>query len=209
MNPVTLHTGLVAPFDRANIDTDMLMPKAFLKRVDRTGFGQHLFDDLRYLDTYREDFAQTRRENPEFVLNRHPWRHASILLTRANFGCGSSREHALWGLVEFGFRAIIASSFSDIFFSNSLKNALLPVVLPIEHIDHLFELSARQSYLSLTVDLQTLRVVTPAGRYLPFALQPAQRDALLQGFDEIAVTLLQADRIRAFEAGQREAMPWL
>ncbi len=209
MKPLILHTGLVAPFDRANIDTDVLMPKPFLKRVGRSGFGSHLFDDMRYLDAYREQASAPRRENPDFLLNRHPWRHASILLTRANFGCGSSREHALWGLVEFGFRAIIAESFSDIFMSNALKNGLLPVVLPSEDISHLFELAARQSYSSLTVDLQALHVVTPAGRYLPFEIDASQRDALMQGIDEIARTLQYANQIRSFEIRRQQATPWL
>lgn len=211
--PLAIHTGLVIPLDRSNVDTDAILPKAFLKFITRSGLGRHLFDSLRYLDPYDEASDQaglaSRRENPAFVLNQHPYRHGSILLARANFGCGSSREHAPWAMVEFGLRAVIAESFADIFQGNAVRNSLLPVVLASAEIDHLFELAAGQSHLALVVDLVEQSVTAPDGQCFAFRMAEKDREQILSGQDEIASTLQDAQTIRDFEARRLRAEPWV
>ena len=210
MEPFTRFTGLVAPLDRSNVDTDAIIPKQFLKSVQRTGFGPNLFDSWRYLDQGEpgQDPAQ-RRENPDFVLNQEPYRHAEILLTRENFGCGSSREHAVWALVDFGFRAVIGPSFADIFYNNCFKSGLLPVTLDAGTVERLFqETQADQDY-RLTVDLEEQRVATPDGTEFAFEVDPFRRRGLLEGLDDIGLTLQHADEIRAYEQRRRQETPWL
>jgi 3-isopropylmalate/(R)-2-methylmalate dehydratase small subunit len=210
MNPFRIHTGLVAPIDRENVDTDAIIPKQFLKSIKKTGFGPNLFDEWRYLDQGEpgQDPA-SRRENPDFVLNQARYKGASVLLARKNFGCGSSREHAPWALEQFGFRALIAPSFADIFFNNCFKNGLLPIQLPEHEVSRLFdELAAFVGY-SLTVDLERQLVVKPDGSSLPFEVQPFRKYCLLGGFDDIGLTLRHADKIRAFEAERLLNKPWL
>ena len=202
--------GLVAPMDRENVDTDAIIPKQFLKSIRKTGFGQNLFDEWRYLDAgYPGQDPTSRQPNPDFVLNQARYQGASILLARKNFGCGSSREHAPWALDQFGFRAIIAPSYADIFFNNSFKNGLLPIVLPDEQVAALFnELAAFPGY-SLTIDLERQRIVKPDGQELPFEVQAFRKYCLLNGFDDIGLTLRHADKIRAFEAERLTQKPWL
>ncbi len=202
--------GLVAPMDRENVDTDAIIPKQFLKSIRKTGFGQNLFDEWRYLDAgYPGQDPVSRKPNPDFVLNQSRFKGASILLARKNFGCGSSREHAPWALDQFGFRAIIAPSYADIFFNNSFKNGLLPIVLPDAQVAALFdELAAFPGY-SLTIDLERQRIVKPDGQELPFEVQAFRKYCLLNGFDDIGLTLRHADKIRAFEAQRLTQKPWL
>ena len=202
--------GLVAPIDRENVDTDAIIPKQFLKSIRKTGFGQNLFDEWRYLDAgYPGQDPASRKPNPDFVLNQPRYQGASILLARKNFGCGSSREHAPWALDQFGFRAIIAPSYADIFFNNSVKNGLLPIVLPDAQVATLFdELAAFPGY-SLTIDLERQRIVKPDGQELPFEVQAFRKYCLLNGFDDIGLTLRHADKIRAFEAQRLTQKPWL
>ena len=202
--------GLVAPMDRENVDTDAIIPKQFLKSIRKTGFGQNLFDEWRYLDAgYPGQDPTSRRPNPDFVLNQVRYQGASILLARKNFGCGSSREHAPWALDQFGFRAIIAPSYADIFFNNSFKNGLLPIVLPDAQVAALFdELAAFPGY-SLTIDLERQQVIKPDGQELPFEVQAFRKYCLLNGFDDIGLTLRHADKIRAFEAQRLTQKPWL
>ena len=202
--------GLVAPMDRENVDTDAIIPKQFLKSIRKTGFGQNLFDEWRYLDAgYPGQDPTSRQPNPDFVLNQARYQGASILLARKNFGCGSSREHAPWALDQFGFRAIIAPSYADIFFNNSFKNGLLPIVLPDAQVAALFdELAAFPGY-SLTIDLERQRIVKPDGQELPFEVQAFRKYCLLNGFDDIGLTLRHADKIRSFEAQRLTQKPWL
>ena len=202
--------GLVAPMDRENVDTDAIIPKQFLKSIRKTGFGQNLFDEWRYLDAgYPGQDPTSRKPNPDFVLNQVRYQGASILLARKNFGCGSSREHAPWALDQFGFRAIIAPSYADIFFNNSFKNGLLPIVLPDAQVATLFdELAAFPGY-SLTIDLERQRIVKPDGQELPFEVQAFRKYCLLNGFDDIGLTLRHADKIRAFEVQRLTQKPWL
>jgi 3-isopropylmalate/(R)-2-methylmalate dehydratase small subunit len=202
--------GLVAPMDRENVDTDAIIPKQFLKSIRKTGFGQNLFDQWRYLDAgYPGQDPNSRRPNPDFVLNQARYHGACILLARKNFGCGSSREHAPWALDQFGFRAIIAPSYADIFFNNSFKNGLLPIVLPEAQVSALFdELAAFPGY-SLTIDLQRQVVLKPDGQELPFEVQAFRKYCLINGFDDIGLTLRHADKIRAFEAQRLAEKPWL
>ena len=202
--------GLVAPMDRDNVDTDAIIPKQFLKSIRKTGFGPNLFDEWRYLDPgYPGQDPKSRRPNPDFVLNQPRYQGASILLARKNFGCGSSREHAPWALDQYGFRAIIASSYADIFFNNSFKNGLLPIVLSEAQISALFdEVLAFPGY-SLTIDLPRQVIVKPGGEELPFEVQAFRKYCLLNGFDDIGLTLRQADKIRAFEAQRLAQKPWL
>jgi 3-isopropylmalate/(R)-2-methylmalate dehydratase small subunit len=210
MQAFTVHTGLVAPMDRDNVDTDAIIPKQFLKSIARTGFGPNLFDEWRYLDPGEpgQDPA-SRRPNPDFVLNLPRYAGASVLLARQNFGCGSSREHAPWALGQYGFRALIAPSFADIFFNNCFKNGILPVVLSEAQVAQLFdEVKAFPGY-SLTVDLPRQVVVKPDGSELPFDVQPFRKYCLVNGFDDIGLTLRHADKIRAFEAIRLARMPWL
>ncbi|MFN9192217.1 MAG: 3-isopropylmalate dehydratase small subunit [Pseudomonadota bacterium] len=210
MQAFTVHQGLVAPMDRANVDTDAIIPKQFLKSIARSGFGPNLFDEWRYLDKGEpgQDPA-SRRPNPDFVLNQPRYAGASVLLARRNFGCGSSREHAPWALEQYGFRAIIAPSFADIFFNNCFKNGLLPIVLPEPQVSRLFDEVAAFPGYTLTIDLPQQVVVKPDGAELPFEVQPFRKYCLLNGFDDIGLTLRHADKIRAFEAERLARMPWL
>jgi 3-isopropylmalate/(R)-2-methylmalate dehydratase small subunit len=200
----------VAPMDRANVDTDAIIPKQFLKSIARTGFGQNLFDEWRYLDKGEpgQDPA-SRRPNPDFVLNQPRYQGASVLLARSNFGCGSSREHAPWALDQYGFRAIIAPSYADIFFNNCFKNGLLPIVLPEAAVSRLFDAVAAFPGYRLTVDLPRQVVVLPDGAELPFEVQAFRKYCLVNGFDDIGLTLRHADKIKAFEAERIARMPWL
>ena len=210
MTPFRIHTGLVAPMDRDNVDTDAIIPKQFLKSIKRSGFGPNLFDAWRYLDHGEpgQDPA-TRRPNPDFVLNQSRYKGASVLLARKNFGCGSSREHAPWALDQFGFRALIAPSFADIFFNNCFKNGLLPIQLPQADVARLFDAVASFVGYALTIDLERQVVIEPDGATLPFDVQPFRKYCLLGGFDDIGLTLRHADKIRAFEAERLLTKPWL
>src|SRR5690606_30169806 len=210
MQAFTTHKGLVAPLDRENVDTDLIIPKQFLKSIKRTGFGPNLFDELRYLDHGEPGMDNSKRPlNPEFSLNKPRYQGASILLTRKNFGCGSSREHAPWALDQYGLRAIIAPSYADIFFNNSFKNGLLPIVLSEDEVSRLFEeLYANEGY-ALNIDLPRQVVVTPEGREIAFEVEPFRKHSLLNGLDEIATTLQKADKIRAFESERLARHPWL
>ena len=210
MQAFTVHKGLVAPMDRANVDTDAIIPKQFLKSIARSGFGPNLFDEWRYLDKGEpgQDPA-TRRPNPDFVLNQPRYKGASILIARKNFGCGSSREHAPWALDQYGFRAIIAPSYADIFFSNCFKNGLLPIVLPEHQVAALFDEVAAFVGYELTIDLERQVVVKADGTELPFEVQPFRKFCLLGGFDDIGPTLRHADKIRSFEAERLLKKPWL
>lgn len=210
MQAFTTHKGLVAPLDRENVDTDLIIPKQFLKSIKRTGFGPNLFDELRYLDHGEPGMDnEARPKNPDFVLNQSRYQGASILLARKNFGCGSSREHAPWALLQYGFRAIIAPSFADIFFNNSFKNGLLPIVLPELQVARLFdEVKAFPGY-ELTVDLARQVVITAAGEELAFDIDASRKNSLLKGLDEIGQTLQKADLIKQFEAERLARHPWL
>ena len=210
MQAFTLHTGLVAPMDRENVDTDAIIPKQFLKSIQRTGFGPNLFDAWRYLDPGEpgQDPAM-RRPNPDFVLNQPRYQGASVLLARRNFGCGSSREHAPWALDQYGFRAIIAPSYADIFFTNCFKSGLLPIVLPEPEVARLFDEVAAFTGYRLSVDLPRQVVVKPDGTELPFEVQSFRKYCLVNGFDDIGLTLPHADKIRAYEAERLAKMPWL
>jgi 3-isopropylmalate/(R)-2-methylmalate dehydratase small subunit len=210
MDKFTIHQGLVAPMDRENVDTDAIIPKQFLKSIKRTGFGPNLFDEWRYLDHGEpgQDPA-SRKPNPDFVLNQPRYQGASVLIARSNFGCGSSREHAPWALQQYGFRAILAPSFADIFFNNCFKNGLLPIQLPESAIARLFdEVYAFPGY-QLTVDLPRQVVVKPDGSELPFDIEPFRKECLIGGLDEIGLTLQHQDKIRAYEAQRIAAKPWL
>jgi 3-isopropylmalate/(R)-2-methylmalate dehydratase small subunit len=208
MRPFTTLTALVAPLDRANIDTDAIIPKQFLKSIRRAGFGPYLFDEWRYMDRGEPEMDCTNRPlNKDFVLNKTQYKGAQILLTRENFGCGSSREHAPWALEDFGFRAIIAPSFADIFFNNCFKNGILPIVLPAETVDQLF--SEIADGYQLTVDLQTQTITTPAGKSIGFNVDETRRHRLLNGLDDIALSLQHADKIKAYEAERIKRAPWL
>ena len=210
MEPFRTHTGLVAPLDRANVDTDQIIPKQFLKSIRRTGFGPNLFDEWRYLD--RGEPGQDHRArplNPEFVLNQPRYAGASVLLARRNFGCGSSREHAPWAIGEYGFRAVIAPSFADIFFNNCFKNGLLPVVLPEAVIDGLFAEVAATAGYRLAIDLGAQTVTTPTGAVHRFDVDPFRKECLLNGWDDIGLTLRHAERIRSYEQARLKRMPWL
>ncbi|QCF26213.1 3-isopropylmalate dehydratase small subunit [Hydrocarboniclastica marina] len=210
MRAFTQHTGIVAPIDRANVDTDMIIPKQFLKSIKRTGFGKNLFDELRYLDEGKPDQDCSQRPlNPDFVLNQARYGEASVLLARRNFGCGSSREHAPWALEDFGFRAIIAPSFADIFYNNCFKNGLLPIVLDEKTVDELFAESEANPGFSLTIDLERQRVLKADGTALAFEVDSFRRHCLLNGLDDIGVTLEDADAIQAYEAQRRKDAPWL
>jgi len=210
MNKFTVHTGTVAPMDRENVDTDAIIPKQFLKSIRKTGFGPNLFDEWRYLDPGQpgQDPA-SRKPNPDFVLNQPRYQGASILLARKNFGCGSSREHAPWAIEQYGFRALIAPSYADIFFNNCFKNGLLPIVLPESTVSMLFdEVHAFPGY-QLTIDLEQQVIVRPQGQTIPFDVQPFRKYCLLNGLDDIGLTLLHKDKIAAFEAERLLKKPWL
>ena len=211
MEKFTLLDGLVAPLDRANVDTDAIIPKQFLKSIQRTGFGPNLFDEWRYLDHGEPGMNNSLRPlNPDFVLNQARYQGASILLTRKNFGCGSSREHAPWALDQFGFRVVIAPSFADIFFNNCFKNGLLPIVLSEDNVDYLFNQVRDHEGLHLQVDLesQTLSLKT-TGETFSFEVDAFRKYCLLNGLDDIGLTLVHAEKIRAFEQKHIAARPWL
>jgi len=210
MEKFTVHSGLVAPLDRENVDTDAIIPKQFLKSIKRTGFGPNLFDEWRYKDVGEPGKDNSKRPlNPDFVLNQPRYRGASVLLARNNFGCGSSREHAPWALTQYGFRAVIAPSFADIFFNNCYKNGLLPVVLTEQQVDHLFnEINAFAGY-KLTIDLDKQVVFTPGGNSYAFDIAPFRKYCMLNGFDDIGLTLRHKDKIKAYEAERLTRMPWL
>lgn len=210
MQAFTLHKGLVAPLDRENVDTDAIIPKQFLKSIKKSGFGPNLFDEWRYLDHGEPgQDPSTRRPNPDFVLNQPRYQGASVLLTRQNFGCGSSREHAPWALDQYGFRAIIAPSYADIFFNNSFKNGLLPIVLPESAVNQLFdEVNAFIGY-QLVIDLPRQVVAKPDGAEIPFDIEPFRKYCLVNGFDDIGLTLRHADKIKAYEAARLLTKPWL
>lgn len=210
MKAFTQHTGLVCPLDRANVDTDQIIPKQFLKSIKRTGFGPNLFDEWRYLDVGQPNQDNSRRPiNTEFVLNFPRYQGASVLLARENFGCGSSREHAPWALDEYGFRAVIAPSFADIFFNNSFKNGLLPIVLAEAEVDELFRQVEAQEGYQLTVDLAGQTVNLPDGTRYGFEIDAFRKHCLLNGLDDIGLTLQDAEAIKGFEAGHRQRQPWL
>ena len=210
MQKFTLLKGLVAPMDRENVDTDAIIPKQFLKSIRKTGFGQNLFDEWRYLDAgFPGQDPHSRQPNPDFVLNQARYQGASILLARKNFGCGSSREHAPWALDQYGFRAIIAPSYADIFFNNSFKNGLLPIVLSETQVSQLFDEALAFPGYALTIDLERQVIVKPSGDELPFEVQAFRKYCLLNGFDDIGLTLRHADKIKAFEAQRLAQKPWL
>jgi len=211
MKKSTLEDGLVAPIDRANVDTDAIIPKQFLKSIKRTGFGPNLYYEWRYLDHGEPGQDHTQRPlNPDFVLNQPRYQRATILLTRKNFGCGSSREHAPWALEQYGFRALIAPSFADIFANNCYKNGLLPIVLAEREVDHLFNEVAAFPGFRLRIDLERQMVSTVDGSTLySFEIDPFRKDCLLKGLDDIGLTLQQADKIRAFESQHLQRYPWL
>jgi len=211
MEKFTVHEGLVAPLDRANVDTDAIIPKQFLKSIRKTGFGPNLFDEWRYLDHGEPGQDNTHRPlNPDFVLNQPRYQGASILLARKNFGCGSSREHAPWALQQYGFRAIVAPSFADIFFNNCYKSGLLPIVLTEAQIDQLFDEVKAFSGFKLTVDLESQVLRSSDGRIgFPFAIDDFRKYCLLNGLDDIGLTLRHADEIRAFEERHLARQPWL
>jgi 3-isopropylmalate/(R)-2-methylmalate dehydratase small subunit len=210
MKAFTVHQGLVAPLDRENVDTDAIIPKQFLKSIRKTGFGPNLFDEWRYLDPGEPgQDPSSRKPNPDFVLNLPRYAGASVLLARKNFGCGSSREHAPWALEQYGFRALIAPSFADIFFNNSFKNGLLPIVLSEAQVSALFDEVAAFPGYSLTVDLERQVIVKPDGTEIAFDVQPFRKYCLLNGFDDIGLTLRQKDKIQSFEAARLASKPWL
>ena len=202
--------GLVAPLDRANVDTDAIIPKQFLKSIKRTGFGPNLFDEWRYLDRGEPGKDDAKRPlNPDFVLNKPQYRGATVLLARENFGCGSSREHAPWALLQYGFQAVIAPGFADIFYNNSLKNGLLLIKLDQKIVEQLFREAGTAGGYRLAVDLEQQTVTTPRGESFSFDIDPFRKHCIMNGFDDIGLTLAHADEIKAFEAKHRERQPWL
>ena len=210
MDKFTIHKGLVAPMDRENVDTDAIIPKQFLKSIKRTGFGPNLFDEWRYLDRGEPDSDNTGRPlNADFVLNRKRFEGATVMLARENFGCGSSREHAPWALQQFGIQTIIAPSFADIFYNNSLKNGLLLITLDPKIVDKLFHDTEANEGYRLAVDLEQQTVSTPAGDSYKFDIDPHRKHCMLNGLDDIGLTLAHADDIRAFESKHKTAQPWL
>ncbi|HEX8979964.1 MAG TPA: 3-isopropylmalate dehydratase small subunit [Parasulfuritortus sp.] len=210
MKPFTQLQGLVAPLDRANVDTDAIIPKQFLKSIKRSGFGPNAFDEWRYLDHGEPGMDNSKRPlNPDFVLNQPRYRGASVLLARENFGCGSSREHAPWALEDYGFRAIIAPSYADIFYNNCFKNGILPIVLSAEAVDRLFRETAAAEGYRLTVDLAAQTVVTPGGETFAFEVDAERKHRLLNGLDDIGITLQYVDEIKAYEAQRKQVTPWL
>ncbi len=210
MQAFKLHQGLVAPLDRENVDTDAIIPKQFLKSIARTGFGQNLFDEWRYLDHGEPGVdCSSRPVNPDFVLNQAKYQGASILLARKNFGCGSSREHAPWALVQYGFRSVIAPSFADIFMNNCYKNGLLPIVLTETQVDHLFNETVAFNGYQVTIDLDQQVVIAADGRSYDFDITLFRKYCLFNGFDDIGLTLQHSDKIKNFEAQRLLKMPWL
>ncbi|MEW5973695.1 MAG: 3-isopropylmalate dehydratase small subunit [Pseudomonadota bacterium] len=210
MQAFNQHTGIVAPLDRPNVDTDAIIPKQYLKSIHRTGFGPNAFDDWRYLEPGEPGMDHSKRKkNPDFVLNQPPFDRATILLARENFGCGSSREHAVWALDQFGFRAVIAPSFADIFFNNSFKSGLLPIVLPAETVDRLFRAIEAKPGLELTIDLESKTIRGLGDEVIEFHVDDFRRYCLLNGLDDIGLTLRHADDIRAYESRRKAEAPWL
>ena len=210
MERFSVHRGTVVPLDRANVDTDQIIPKQFLKSIKRTGFGENLFDAWRFID--EGEIGKTpneRKINTEFILNDPRYQGVSILLGRRNFGCGSSREHAVWALFEFGIRCVIAPSFADIFYNNCFKNGLLPVVLKEEIIEHLFGLAAGSRALEVEVNLETQRLSVETADDIPFEIEPGRKQLLLLGLDDIGMTFMHSDEILEFEVRHRQAMPWI
>lgn len=210
MKPYTTQHGIVAPLDRSNVDTDLIIPKQFLKSIKRTGFGVNLFDELRYMDEgYLGQDNDKRPKNPDFVLNQPRYQGATILLARENFGCGSSREHAPWALEEYGFRTVIAPSFADIFYNNCFKNGMLPVVLSESDVDELFNACFANEGYQLTVDLAQQKVISPSGKAYRFEVDEFRKHCLLNGLDDIGLTLQESDKIKAFENQAKHDRPWL
>jgi 3-isopropylmalate/(R)-2-methylmalate dehydratase small subunit len=206
----TVLQGVAAPLDRANVDTDMIIPKQFLKSIKRSGFGPNLFDELRYMDEGQPDQScEGRPLNKDFMLNQPRYQGAKILLARTNFGCGSSREHAPWALLDYGFRCVIAPSFADIFFNNCFKNGVLPIVLDEEQVETLFTQCYANAGFSLTVDLAQQQVVSPEGDVFAFEVDALRKHCLLNGLDDIGLTLEDADAIKAFEKQSQQRSPWL
>ena len=210
MQTFTQHVGIVAPMDRPNVDTDAIIPKQFLKSIKRSGFGPNAFDDWRYLDEGGPDIDnQGRRKNPDFILNQSPYDKATILLARENFGCGSSREHAVWALDDFGFRAVIAPSFADIFYNNSFKNGLLPIVLDTEVIEALFNRASTNRGLELAIDLAAQTVSCEGEIVSSFTIDAFRKHCMINGLDDIALTLQHADVIKMYEDNRKQTAPWL
>ncbi len=210
MQAFTILSGLVAPLDRANVDTDAIIPKQFLKSIRRSGFGPNLFDEWRYLDHGEpEQDCSNRPLNKEFILNQPRYKNAQILLVRKNFGCGSSREHAPWALLDYGFRAIIAPSFADIFFNNCFKNGILPIILTEEDIEQLFQAVFANEGYQLTVDLAKQQVISPDNKTFNFSVDEFRKHCLLNGLDDIGLTLQHADDIRRYESTRKQTAPWL
>jgi 3-isopropylmalate/(R)-2-methylmalate dehydratase small subunit len=201
MDKFTVLTGVAAPLRMINVDTDMIIPKQFLKTIKRTGLGRNLFDEMRY--------TQDGKELPAFVLNQAAYRQASILISGANFGCGSSREHAPWAILDFGIRCVIAPSFADIFFSNCFKNGILPIKLPQEVVDGLMKQAENGANATFTVNLEKQEIVAPDGSKTSFEVDPFRRHCLLNGLDDIGLTLQRKDKIEAFEASRKQSSPWL
>jgi len=209
MQAFTQHKGIVAPMDRPNVDTDAIIPKQFLKSIKRSGFGPNAFDDWRYLDPGAPDIDNAKRRlNPDFVLNQRPYDKASILVARENFGCGSSREHAVWALTDFGFRAVIAPSFADIFFNNSFKDGLLPIVLDADVVDKLFKSIEANKGFEVAIDLEQ-QTVTSGAEVHSFEIDDFRKHCMLNGLDDIGLTLQHADAIRDYEQNRRDQAPWL
>ena len=209
MEPFKVQTGVVIPFDRSNVDTDAIEPKQYLKMLGKTGFGEFLFDDERYLDAGDVDIpVSSRRVNPDFILNKPPFDHGKIMLARANFGCGSSREHAVWAIKDFGIRVVLAKSFGDIFFNNCFNNGVLPVILEQQVIDELFEMSCQSEALELTVDLENCEIRALKKNWR-FVVEPGRRENLLSVLDEIGRTLTYAESIRNYEANRKQLEPWV
>jgi len=210
MQKFTVHKGLVAPMDRENVDTDAIIPKQFLKSIRKTGFGPNLFDAWRYLDKGEPGVdVRSRPLNPDFVLNQPRYKGAEILLARRNFGCGSSREHAPWALEDYGFRAVIAPSYADIFFNNCFKNGLLPIVLLDFQVDHLFSEAAAHAPMRLTIDLPAQTVIAPGGKPMKFEINETLKHNMVNGLDEIGITLKHADEIKAYEEKRKKQEPWI
>ena len=210
MEKFTVRTGLVAPLDRENVDTDAIIPKQFLKSIKKTGFGPHLFDAWRYLDVGEPGMDVSKRKpNPDFVLNRPQYKDATILIARQNFGCGSSREHAPWALQQYGFKAVVAPSFADIFFNNSFKNGFLPIALKEAEVAKLFDEAAAAPGYRLTIDLAAQTVSTPSGAAFHFDIDDSRKQSLLNGWDEIGLTLRHGDEIKAYEEKRKKSEPWI
>ncbi len=210
MQAFTQHVGIVAPLDRPNVDTDAIIPKQFLKSIQRSGFGPNAFDDWRYLDAGGPDIDNANRKvNPDFILNQSPFDKATILLARENFGCGSSREHAVWALDDFGFRVVIAPSFADIFFNNSFKNGLLPIALDAAVVDELFNRVFANHGLEFSIDLEAQTVSCEGEIIASFDIDAFRKHCMLNGLDDIALTLQHADEIKTYEEKRKQTMPWL